>query len=75
MAVVVFLWGKDVFLGVSIEYVLESFAKLDEAIRLISEEVGLSFEVRVDQPDCKMYRCTDKAKRVRIIAKLVKVLK
>lgn len=75
MAVVVFLWGKDVFLGVSIQYILESFAQLDEAIRLISEKTGLSFELAVDYPDGKAYRCTDRTKKVRIIAKLTKVLK
>lgn len=75
MAVVVFLWGKDVFLGVSIEYVLESFAKLDEAIRLISEKTNLSFKLAVDHPECKTYRCTDNEKRVRIIAEVAEVLK
>ena len=73
--IVVFLWGKDVFLGVSIKYVLESFAQLDEAIRLISEKTNLSFELAVNRPDCKTYRCTNHKKRVRIIAKLTEVLK
>ena len=46
--IVVFLWGKNVFKQVSIQYVLESFSQLDEAVRLISEKTGLSFEKTID---------------------------
>lgn len=72
--IVVFLWGKNVFKQVSIQYVLESFSQLDEAVRLISEKTGLSFEKTIDIVGYKVYDCTDESKDVKIIATLTQKL-
>lgn len=72
--VVVYLYGKDVFAQVSIQYVLKSFSDLDKAISLISERTGLSFELSTNQFGYKVYDCTDTTKNVRIIAESTKVL-
>lgn len=72
--VVVYLYGKNVFAQVSIKYVLKSFADLDKAVRLISERIGLSFELSIDQFGCKIYDCTDYTKDIKIIAETTKVL-
>ena len=72
--IVVFLWGKNVFKQVSIQYVLESFSQLDEAVRLISEKTNLSFEKSIDIIGYKVYECTDYEKDVKIIATLTQKL-
>ena len=72
--IVVFLWGKNVFKQVSIQYVLESFVDLDEAVRLISEKTNLSFEKSIDIVGYKVYDCTDESKDVKIIATLTQKL-
>lgn len=72
--VVVYLYGEYVFARVSIKYILKSFEDLDKAVRLISERIGLSFELSVDQFGCKIYNCTDYTKDIKIIAELTKVL-
>lgn len=72
--VVVYLWGKNVFKQVSIQYILKSFSDLDEAIRLISEKTGLSFEKSIDIIGYKVYDCTDYTKDVKIIATLTQTL-
>lgn len=73
--IVVYLYGKDVFAQASIQYVIKQFSQLDEAIRLISERSGLSFEKSIDQFGYKVYDCTDATKKVRIIAEEVPLLK
>ena len=72
--IVVFLWGKNVFKHVSIQYVLESFSNLDEAVRLISEKTNLSFEKSIDMIGYKVYDCVDESKEVKIIATLTQKL-
>lgn len=72
--IVVFLYGKNVFKQVSIQYILESFSQLDEAIRLISEKTGLSFEKSIDIIGYKVYDCVDNLKDVKIIATLTQKL-
>lgn len=72
--VVVYLYGKDIFAQVSIQYVLKSFADLDKAIRLLSEKSGLSFEKSRDQFGYKVYDCTDTTKDVKIIAESIQTL-
>lgn len=72
--IVVYLYGKNVFAGVSIQYVLNSFTDLDEAVRLISERIGLSFEKSKDLIGYREYNCTDYTKDVRIIAESIQTL-
>ena len=72
--IVVYLYGKNVFAGVSIQYVLNSFTDLDEAVRLISERIGLSFEKSIDLIGYREYNCTDYTKDVRIIAESIQTL-
>lgn len=72
--VVVYLYGKNVFSQVSIRYVLKSFADLNKAVRLISEEIGLSFKKSIDTVEFTVYHCTDRTKDVSIIAESIKVL-
>lgn len=72
--IVVYLYGKDVFAQVSIQYVLKSFLQLDEAIRLISERIGLSFEKSMDLIGYREYNCIDYTKDVRIIAESIQTL-
>lgn len=72
--VVVYLYGRNVFAQVSIQYVLNSFADLDEAVRLISERIGLSFKKSIDTVGYKVYNCTDELKDVKIIATLTQKL-
>lgn len=72
--IVVYLYGKNVFAGVSIQYILNSFTDLDEAIRLISMKTGLSFEKSIDSIGYKVYNCVDELKDINIIAESTKVL-
>lgn len=72
--VVVYLYGKNVFRRVTIKYVLQSFTQLDEAIRLISEETGLSFRLVIDDFGYKAYDCIDYTLDVKIIAETIKTL-
>lgn len=72
--IVVYLYGKNVFAQVSIQYILSSFSDLDEAVRLISEKTGLSFERTIDQIGYKVYECTNELKDVKIIAESTKIL-
>lgn len=72
--VVVYLYGLSVFAQVSIKYVLKSFAQLDEAIRLISEELNLSFELSINSFGYKVFNCTNDKVDIKIIAESTKVL-
>lgn len=72
--VVVYLYGRNVFKQVSIQYVLNSFSDLDKAIRLISEKTNISFEKSIDIIGYKVYDCTDESKDVKIIATLTQKL-
>lgn len=72
--IVVFLWGKNVFKQVSIQYIIKSFSDLDEAVRLISKKTGLSFERTIDIVGYKVYDCIDESKDVKIIATLTQTL-
>ena len=72
--IVVYLYGRNVFAQVSIQYILSSFSDLDEAVRLISEKTGLSFEKSIDTVGYKVYNCTNELKDVNIIAESTKVL-
>lgn len=72
--VVVYLYGEGVFGKVSIQYVLKSFADLNKAVRLISEEIGLSFRKSIDTIGFTVYHCTDRTKNVSIVAESTKVL-
>lgn len=73
--IVVYLYGKDVFAQVSVQYVIKQFSQLDEAIRLISERINLSFELSVDMIGYKVYDCTDYKRKVKIIAEETTLLK
>lgn len=73
--VVVYLYGKSVFSGVSIQYVLTSFTDLDKAVRLISEKIGLEFEKSIDSIGYKVYDCLDYSRDVKIIAESKELLK
>ena len=72
--IVVYLYGRNVFAQVSIQYILSSFSDLDEAIRLISERIGLSFEKSMDLIGYREYNCIDYTKDVRIIAESIQTL-
>lgn len=73
--VVVYLYGKDVFAQVSIQYVIKQFSQLDEAIRLLSKRTNLSFEKSIDRFGYKVYDCTDATKKIRIIAEEIPLIK